>query len=450
MKPHHLKVFLIIAIVLFQSQIFSPRNVYAWTEQPLISYRILQVIPEVRNAEPVVVEDLDSFLIAEEKNLADLLAQEEKWARQNLSYYKPLPDVLAFQPTGYRSDVRQRFCHAIRVNPDFYFSLYLQLVPGEDAGGRTAITPREITFLKDTSDWKNTKFAELIAGESVSSLDVVVTATEEPDFGLDVGLYEDNGTDFGKVYGFGTQPFGNPNLEYGTQAPFHMGYYHEAGIINTFAEFITQTYPEYRIHLYQSLSRFAFETGHNYWGWRFMGMGLQYVIDLNQPYHVSLLPGVSVVKMIWMSMLDMVGISGPKADAIQLVSNRHTALEKFQQLILYRAYQDEVNDSPIFVVLRTIGECPPWNDRMPRDVITVESCARARETDRLLEETMPERFVSDPSFELGTSPERDDIILRIQEKGGQQAIDRLTAQVRDLLKPLPSYTCSYVRSIRNK
>ena len=43
---------------------------------------------------------------------------------------------------------------------------------------------------------------------------------------MDIGLFADNGTDFGQGYGFGIQPFGNPNLEYSSQAPFHMGFYH--------------------------------------------------------------------------------------------------------------------------------------------------------------------------------------------------------------------------------
>jgi hypothetical protein len=449
MKLDPLKLLFVTAVVLFQSGILSPRSVYAWTEQPLISYEVLHALPEVRNAEPVIVEDIATFLVEEEKGLADVFVREEEWARQNLSHYKPLPATLAFQATGNAEDIVKRFCYAIRVNPAFFFRLYLQLVPGNDAGVRMAMTPAEITFLKDVSDWENTRFVELIAGESVAPLDVVVTGTEEPDFGLDVGLYEDNGTEFGKIYGFGMQPFGNPNLEYGTQAPFHMGFYHEAPIINILAEFVMYTYPEYRIHLFQSLSRFAFQTGHDYWGWRFMGIGLQYVIDLTEPYHTSLLPAVSVVKMIWMSVLDVMGIHGPKADAIQFISNRHTALEKFQQLAMQQAYLNGNHNYTLFIALRTIDECPQWNDRIPRDVIAARSNALASETNALIEKTMPERFVSDPSFELGTSLEREKILMRMKEKGGQQAITELTDQVRTLLKPLPSYMCSYVRSIRN-
>ena len=66
----------------------------------------------------------------------------------------------------------------------------------------------------------------LAAGDPVTIAEVIASASDEPDFGMDVGLYEDNGTAFGAVYGFGETPFGNDNLDYGSQAPFHMGFSH--------------------------------------------------------------------------------------------------------------------------------------------------------------------------------------------------------------------------------
>ena len=89
-----------------------------------------------------------------------------------------------------------------------------------------------------------------------------------------------------------------------------MGFYHESDVIYTFAGFLKKTYPEYRIHLYKRLARFAFETGHPYWGWRFAGMGLHYLADLAQPYHARALPGVGTSFAMWINTLDMMGIGG--------------------------------------------------------------------------------------------------------------------------------------------
>jgi len=437
----------VLLLIMMVFTIAPCQSIWAWTEHPLVIHETLAALPEVRDAKQVKVENLDAFLMAEEKGLVALLAGEEAWARQSLAWYQPLPKGLDFTATGNPNDIRQRFCYAIRINPNMRFGLYLQFVPGTDTAGRPRITPSSLTFLKNTTDWKSTTFVALKAGEMASPLDIVTTASDEPDFGLDIRLYEDNGTDFGKVYGFGKQPFGNPNLESSIQGPFHMGYYHEAWIVNTSAGFVKQTYPEYRIHLYKTLSRYAFQTGHDYWGWRFMGIGLHYIIDLTQPYHTTLLPGVSTIRMLWINTLDMIGISGPMNNAIQLVSNRHTAIEKFQHMAMQEAYRQKNIDYPVFIALRSVKACPAWNDRTPRDVISVKSNALADKADKVMEETMPQRWVCDPTFELGTSPEQDDILAIMKQKDGDKGIDKNTDLLKEMLEPLPGYTCSYIHSI---
>jgi len=427
-----------------------PMQTLAWTEHPLISYQMLAPLPEVRDARPAQVEALDAFLKAEEKALADVLAKEDAWAKENLAWYQPLPQALAFQATGNPKDIRQRFCQAIRINPQARFALYLALLPGMDSRGMTLIAPERLTVLKDTTDWKDRRFVMLRTGERVAPLMVVTTATDEPDFGLDIGLYEDNDTAFGKIYGLGKQPFGNPHLEYGSQAPFHMGFYHEAWIVNALAGFVKKTYPEYRIHLYQTLSQLAFQTGHYYWGWRFLGIGLHYIMDLTMPYHTTLMPDAGVLSMLWINTLSMVGIKGPYRHAVQLLSNRHTALEKLQQALLEQAYLKKNARYPVFMTLRAQGECPVWTDHTPRDVISAQSNALADKTDRAVAKIVPQRLVSDPTFELSKSPELQEIVALTREKGGEKAIEEMTALLKELLAPLPAYACSYVRSVQKK
>ena len=88
---------------------------------------------------------------------------------------------------------------------------------------------------------------------------------------------------FGAKNGFPVQPFGNPKYAYSSQAPFHMAFFYESGLIYSAGPFIKQTYPDYRTYIYQTLARYAFATGHDYWGYRFMGWGLHYIGDLTQP-----------------------------------------------------------------------------------------------------------------------------------------------------------------------
>ena len=435
-----------IALLFFMLAVLIPASsLMAWNEHPLISYPVIVAMPEVRDAKPVPVESLDAFVRAEGTRLERFLSEEEAWAKKNLQWYSPLPESLAFKAAGSPDDIGPRFCHAIRVNPTVKFPLYLQLIPGEESNGRPSLLPKDITFLHDTSDWGNTTFVELKAGETVRPMDVVVSATDEPDLlGLDIGLFEDNETDFGKTYGFGLQPFGNPHLEAGSQAPFHMGFYHESGIEYALAGFLKKTYPEYRIHLYKKLAELAFQSGHPYWGWRITGWGLHYLADLTQPYHATVLPGESTSYAIWINTIDMLGIHSPKANAVQLVSNRHTALEKFAQLILQKAYRDKERNNAVLAALQSVGESPSYEDTVPRNIVSKLAHDKAEATDKALADNMPKKFVSDPGFELGTSGEREQIVEKIRAEKGQAAVDSLTLLVRDLLAPFAAYGRSYV------
>jgi hypothetical protein len=146
----------------------------------------------------------------------------------------------------------------------------------------------------------------------------------------------------------------------------------------------------------------------------------------------------------------MVGIKGPYKDAVQLLSNRHMALEKLEQMLLAEAYLKKDARYPVFVALRAQGECPEWSDRMPRDLISAQSHALADKTDEIVAKVLPPRLVSDPTFELGKSPELEEIVALTREKGGEKAIEEVTALLTKLLAPLPAYACSYVRSVSKK
>jgi len=438
-----------IAVLLLINLFFLPaKGVMAWSEHPLITYPVAGTIPEVINSQDIVVESLESFIISEEKKLETLLAEEEFWAKKNLQWYAPLPASLVFIANGKSEEVLLRFSQAIRVNPIARFPLYLQLIPGVAMEGKTSINRREITFLKDTSDWSETTFVQLKPGDKVRPLDVITSASDEPDLlGIDIGLFEDNKTQFSKNYQFGSQPFGNPNLEYSSQSPFHLGFYHEAEIMYILAGFLKKTYPEYRINLYKKLAQLAFQTGHPYWGWRFTGWGLHYIEDLAQPYHATALPGVSTPEAIWINTLEVIGFHSAKANAIQLVSNRHVALEKFTQIILRRTYKEIGKEKIIKMALEKVKETPVYEDSIPRNIISRMAHDKSGEIDEKLRKYMPKKFVSDPKFELGTSAEREQIVEMIKKEKGQIAVDQLTADADDLLTPFVVYGRSYIFTI---
>ena len=447
-KQKSFQISLFFTLFVF-SFLLLEQSAKAWNIHPLFMHPVLSSMPEVKNSEPVAAKSLKSFLIEEEKGLAKLLIQEEEWAQKNLEWYMPRPDTLTFKATGDGGNIVQRFVQAIRINPDFKIQLYLQLLPGEDRKGRSPISVKEITFLKeeDLEYLNGTTFVALKEGEEVTPLEVVTAATDETDLGIDVGLYSENSTPFGKVYGFGTQAFGNPNLDYGSQAPFHMGFYHESEILYAFAGFLKETHPEYRIHLFKTLAEFAFRRGQDYWGWRFMGWGLHYLGDLSQPYHTTVFPGTSTTRVLWINILAMAGFPESKNDAIQILSNRHIVLERFQQEIFQRAYRQSSPSFSIFKILRSPAKIPDYKDSFPRDRLARKSNAISGEINDIIINSAPYQFVSDPKFEFGKYKEAGQIIEKIKKSKGQKGVDRLIRMIGEAMKPLTVYGRSYVLDI---
>ncbi|RPI89425.1 MAG: hypothetical protein EHM32_12690 [Spirochaetales bacterium] len=421
---------------------------FSWSNHTMLSHPALSGLVELTDREPVVAQSLKSFLLREEKGLEKLLADEEGWARKNMPGYEPRPDNLAFRATGDPKDVLGRFLQAARLNPGIKPRLYLQLLPGEKTHGRPVIDPGDLATLKDTGFMEKSTYVRLKEGEKIAPLEVLTTANDEPDYGFDLGLFTDNNTAYGKVYGFGIQPFGNPNLEYGSQAPFHMGFYHEPKIIYFFAPFLKRTYPEYRIHLFKSLSEYAFRTGNDYWGWRFMGWGMHYLGDLSMPYHAKPLPGVSALRMIWINLKAMLGFAESKNGAIQLVSNRHTILEEFQENVLRKAYDDKNPGHPLFQALRNPLEVLPYGDDFPRRVVAKESAMKSGAVDAQIEKYFPERLISDPSFEASGSKELGSLIEYTVERKGRESVDQMTLALADLFKSYGMHIRSYLNAIR--
>ncbi len=393
-----------VAGILIALLSFCSTAAWAWSNHSLVAYRALEAMPEVAKAAPVTVEPLEAFLKAEEKAIEALLARQEDWARKNVTAYAPRPETLAFAANPARSDDARRlaFVMALRISPNSKFALFVQ-PDAKTAPEPTALLPHAaVNFLPEQPN-SPYRYVALKAGDTVPALHVVATASNEPDYGLDINLWEDSPSDWGKVYGFGKLPFGNPSLYFSTQAPFHMGLFHEDWLIFKAAPFIQRTFPLLRIHQYSSLAALAFRTGHAYWGWRFTGLALHYTQDLTQPYHANLAPGDSTFRMISANMLAMAGLPRQRDDLIVLLSNRHLALEKYQNELLMASARSK-QDTPLDAALRKLeldANYPAWNDLYPRDVVARESFAAGAPIAQAIVAAMPAEFVSNPAFDFG-------------------------------------------------
>jgi hypothetical protein len=279
-------------------------------------------------------------------------------------------------------------------------------------------------------------------------LSVLASAADEPDYGLDINLWEDSPSIWGKAYNFGTLPFGNPALYFSTQAPFHMGFYHEDPIIYEAAPFVEKTFPMLRIHQYSTLATLAFRTGHPYWGWRFTGLAMHYVQDLTQPYLASLSPGNTSAKLIEISMLAETGFPQLKNEITVLVSNRHLALEKYQSQVMLKAAQARQNttfDKSLRNFSKDMGY-PAWSDAYARDVVSLEAQKFAEQLNDILVNAMPSQYVSDPGFDFGAHESDIDLVAILQDRDSAKLMD-LNQALSQLMENFGAHSRNLLRGI---
>ncbi|WCL49288.1 phospholipase [Leptospira sp. GIMC2001] len=428
--------------------IFLTYNLYAWGEHPLGSYPALQALKELKDSKPVKVESLEDFLIKEESKLAELLELQEKWLQANVSPYKHRPDELKFIANGDRKTIKERFFNSIRVNPNFKTLSYVQQLPNKNQSNCNRLNINKVTVFHDNSFWNNVKICEIKPGSFVHPIDVIATATDEPDFGLDIGLFENNETSHGGIYGFGVQAFGNPKLEFSSQTPFHIGFFHENFVVFGLAGFLKENYPHIRAYQYLELAKFAFASGHDYWGHRFLGWGSHYIQDLTQPYHSTVSPNASTGGMLWKNTIAMIGFPQSKDDMIQLLSNRHLVLEDIQRNLLIKIHSESDFDHILFKSFQQIdndSKYPEVDYFYSIQSVAKESNSKSKIIDSLISEEVPALYVNDPTYSYDSHDGKTNI-YQILKSDHKQVLINFEKPLAELFKAFGSHTRNYVRA----
>jgi len=434
-----------ITIGLFVGFFFLlPLPVQAWKNHTLMTWAVFQGWDGLQ--ETVTAEPLEVFLAREKDKIGTLLQSEEEWAKTHIHAYPPRPPELDFI-TSQEKDLRLRFLRALRLNPEMKLPLYVMLLPGLSAEEGKTISRSEVSVL--SKDFEQRVYVKLSAGEKVKALEVLATASDEPDNGLDIGLWEDNGTEFGRAYRYGKQPFGNPKLDYGTQAPFHMGFYHESGIVGKAAPSFLKTFPEQRVHLFQALARLAFQTGHPYWGYRFAGWGLHYLQDITMPYHATIMPGRSTLTMISIALLDMIGIHGPKDSAVSEVSRAHIFIEKLLNQELHEAYRKNDQEAALFRALRDEKAdkgYPAYFDRFLSQVAAKESRAASKPLYKAVRAVITDK---QGYKDIERVSEEGDYDARLYMAGApEKAVQEYHRLIEERMRSFGAFSRIYLRSLR--
>ena len=369
--------------------LLSLAPLYSWTNHFIVSYFSLHGSEKLVKLPNVKVESFESFLKKEADGLAPLLEEIEQKSIETIPNYAKRPDGFVFDSKD-KSNLRKNFLRSIRLNPKIKLELFIQKLPNSKLNKSERLPTAKISIFEN-DEWMDRYFFQSIKeGGMVHPIDIIASGADEPDYGHDIGLYTNNDTEHGKSYGFGTQPFGDPRKFYGSQAPFHMGFFHEAGILYMAGGFIKRTHPLYRILLFRELSKYAFKTGHEYWGYRFMGWGLHYIGDLTQPYHSTLSPGKTALGLISINIRSMLGFKSAYEKEITRLSDRHTALEHYEYYLLEKIIKANDLDSEYLNSFKDISNdknYPGFSTSYPIDVLTKESNKRADELDEIIGES---------------------------------------------------------------
>lgn len=349
-------------------------SAWGWSNHTVGSYLALQDLPALRDAPAVEVEPLERFLSEQYPAVLALLEQQETFARAHFAQYPPRPDNLKL-PAVPSDNLRHDFLTALRINPEIHLAMVIQPLPGKDLPEREHLQANQVMVEQTLSPWSRQRFIVITEHEKVAPLAVLASAADEPDYGHDINLFSDNPGEVGALYGFGPQPFGDARFQYSSQAPFHMGFFHESAVVYAAAGFLERSWPDWRAYQYMGLARLAFASGHRYWGYRFLGWGLHHIQDLTQPYHAKPLPGVDLASLLLLEGKAIAGFAEDKQASIERVATRHMEVEKYQSTWLRRLLRAG-QPHPMLAAYADVAQdktYPPYSVDYLREVVSAEA-----------------------------------------------------------------------------
>ncbi|MDF3194419.1 phospholipase [Pseudomonas sp. 1928-m] len=379
----------------------QPLSALAWSNHSLGSQLALQAVPELQRT--LRYEPLEAFLDAQAPAIEQLLDQQEAFARAHFADYPARPDALRFSAaTTTAADRRGAFLQALRVNPQIRLAGFVQQLPGQADDGRPRLAAEQVLVFRKIGPWSHWRYLALQPGESVNAVQVLSSAADEPDYGHDINLFSDNPGEVGGQYNFGAQPFGDARFEYSSQAPFHIGYYHEPALVLQAAPYLRRTLPHWRIYQYSGLARLALESGHDYWGYRFLGWALHYMQDLTQPYHAKTVPGFATAELMLIALKGAAGYPEDRLAAIARVADRHTAIEEYQLQRMQQLMAEQA-ESPLLQAYRQNPQdsYPAYSVDYAQQVVAAESYASADAFDELIGQWLARKPVAAPGFSGG-------------------------------------------------
>lgn len=394
--------------------LLSASQAFAWGQHYMITDRALEHESMAFTSEEVAVVPLEDFLAQNPEGLAKLFDDYYSWLEETgAKRFRRM----TFDP---QKPTREEFLRAARLHPDTFFPLVERVIPG-------ATPPEEGVPLKEVSPYLKevppllTVFRD-VTGQNVSIRSVLSTFSDEPDWQMDHTLWGFT------EYGYGEQPYGNPEGE-GSKAPFHMQFMHENVLVRKFASHILEGMVPERMELFLRLSRFAFENGQPYWGYRFLAWSIHYAQDLCQPYHSKALPSAGTG--YYLRYIVSFTKKRMQQKTTQVVANRHFIYEDFVAYSLQDSYTGTSEMSRALADFLKTGEADL--DVKDTKALTEEITAFAAKHSPVIDKTIIKAFgrkltkdhrydlENDPNYKITDllaklPPEKGEILLKETQK----------------------------------
>jgi hypothetical protein len=288
-----------------------------WNTHALLTYHSLIGIADEALHRRIPVASLESFLFIAAPRLEDLFRRYWK-----LFLNRELIGVSHRELE--RALDNQGFLLASGLHPDYQIS-YVRLVGNPDAlGGSHYNTSRLGPPRKEYQDVKCDD------GDAMSVLEILCTYSDEPDWGMDQGLFSI------PTYNYGSPPLGQSKGEI-SQSFFHTNFLHENIVLLKLFPQIRVNFMEHRIRLFAALSKLAFDVKVDYWGWRFLAWAMHYLQDITQPYHARVCP--LPIRFVLALLLKEMSLQDAVRKNMSIVVNHHNVYEKFVHYVLNKSHE---------------------------------------------------------------------------------------------------------------
>lgn len=396
--------------------IISVFQIYGWGSHYLITLRALEHPEMAFLDKEVPTEELEDFIKKEKEGLYNVLKEYYEWhykynpKRMNAEYLK--------NPFDKEKADLKAFLRALRLNPEAKFLLVNRILPGQKPKYKIVPTIDVYPFYKDQGFFYQ---FEDVKNKKVSLRSILVTFADEPDWIMDHHLWHI------EEYGYGEQPYGEPEGE-SSKAPIHMLFKHEPLIVKLAAPHLLEGITIERIVLFTKLAKFAKDTGHDYWAYRFLAWAIHYLQDLGQPYHSKAVPEANF--WYYVRYIFSFDKKGFQQRTTQLLKNKHFIYEDFVSVYLERSFTspDNITDG-LNLALRKDPVIYEQYDEYLDNLdyasvvlkLTKDAVSHAYQLDYNIQQIFGSKYTQDPNYDIERDPSYriSDVINQLDENKKQ-------------------------------